>query len=274
VTGFREVADRVYVLRYPVLDVNVTLVVGDGAALVVDTLSSNQQASQLRAAVRRVTPHPLTLVNTHHHFDHAFGNAVLRADSPGCPIWAHEHARWQLAERTPHRLPELYAEFADAEPVLAAELGEVVVTPPDHAVHDTATLHVGGRPVELRHFGRGHTAGDLVVRIPDAAVLLTGDLVEEGADPSFDDSYPLEWPDTVAAFLPLCTGVVVPGHGAPVDAAFVRDQHDRLSSLDWAIREGHRDGQPAEAVAKGVRFDPGAALIAVRRGYAELTGAG
>jgi glyoxylase-like metal-dependent hydrolase (beta-lactamase superfamily II) len=272
VTGFGEVADRVYVLRYPVLDVNVTLVVGDGAALVVDTLASNQQAAELRAAVRRVTPYPLTLVNTHHHFDHAFGNAVLRDDSPGCPIWAHEHARWQLTERTPHRLPDLYAEFVATEPELAGQLGEVLVTPPDHTVHDAATLRVGGRAVELRHLGRGHTAGDLVVRVPDADLLLTGDLVEEGADPSFDDAFPLEWPDTVAALLPLCTGVVVPGHGAPVDGAFVRDQHARLAALDWAIREGHRDGQPAGRVATTVPFAPPGALIAVRRGYAELAG--
>ena len=46
-TAFTELADRVYLLRYPVLDVNVTLVVGDGAALVVDTLSTPAQATEL-----------------------------------------------------------------------------------------------------------------------------------------------------------------------------------------------------------------------------------
>ena len=73
---FVEVADRVHVLRDPLLHVNVTLVVGDGAALLVDTLSTAGQARELAEAARAVTPHPWTIVNTHHHFDHCFGNAT------------------------------------------------------------------------------------------------------------------------------------------------------------------------------------------------------
>jgi glyoxylase-like metal-dependent hydrolase (beta-lactamase superfamily II) len=269
-TAFAEVARDVYVLRYPVLDVNATLVVGDGAALLVDTLSTDDQARHLHDAVRAVTPHPLIVVNTHHHFDHCFGNAVLAA--PDRPIWAHEEAARLLREEATRLQRECYAEWAPLEPELAGGLATVTIRPPDHTVHLEAVLDVGGRSVALRHLGRGHTAGDLVVRVPDADLLLTGDLVEEGADPSFDDAFPLEWPDTVAALLPLCTGVVVPGHGAPVDGAFVRDQHARLAALDWAIREGHRDGQPAGRVATTVPFAPPGALIAVRRGYAELAG--
>lgn len=77
--GFVEVADRVLVLREPLLAVNVTLVLGEGQALLVDTLSTVGQAVELAEAVRAVTADPLTLVNTHHHFDHCFGNATLAA---------------------------------------------------------------------------------------------------------------------------------------------------------------------------------------------------
>jgi glyoxylase-like metal-dependent hydrolase (beta-lactamase superfamily II) len=38
------------------------------------------------------------VVNTHHHFDHCFGNATL-AGTDGCPIWAHEEAARYLRER-------------------------------------------------------------------------------------------------------------------------------------------------------------------------------
>jgi len=48
---FVELADRVYLLRYPVLDVNVTLVLGDDAALVVDTLSTAGQAAERALSV-------------------------------------------------------------------------------------------------------------------------------------------------------------------------------------------------------------------------------
>jgi len=81
--GLIEVGPDVYVLRYPVLDVNVSLIVGGEVAVVVDTLSTVDQATELATAVRAVTPLPLAIVNTHHHFDHCFGNATLAASTPG-----------------------------------------------------------------------------------------------------------------------------------------------------------------------------------------------
>jgi glyoxylase-like metal-dependent hydrolase (beta-lactamase superfamily II) len=272
VSGFAEVARGVYVLRYPVLDVNVSLVVGDGAALLVDTLSTEAQARELREAVRAVTPHPLTVVNTHHHFDHCFGNAVLAA--PDRPIWAHEEAARLLREEAGRLQRESYAEWVPTHPELAAGLAAVAVRPPDHTVHLAATIEVGGRPVALRHLGRGHSAGDLVVHVPDADVLVAGDLVEEGAPPDFGDAYPLEWPETLVALLGLATSatVVVPGHGAVVDVDFVRAQHADLTALEWLIRDGHTDGATVDEVAARAPFGPVAARVAVRRAYAELAG--
>jgi glyoxylase-like metal-dependent hydrolase (beta-lactamase superfamily II) len=272
VNRFTEVARDVYVLRYPVLDVNASLVVGDGAALLVDTLATDAQARELREAVRAVTPHPLTVVNTHHHFDHCFGNAVLAA--PDRPIWAHEEAARLLREEATRLRREWYAEWADREPDLAAGLAAVTVRPPDHTVHLEAAIEVGDRSVALRHLGRGHSAGDLVVHVADADVLIAGDLVEEGAPPSFGDGYPLEWPETLFALLRLTssTTVVIPGHGAVVDRDFVRAQHDELTELDWLIREGHACEIPADEVAARAPFGPDTARVAIRRGYDELSG--
>jgi glyoxylase-like metal-dependent hydrolase (beta-lactamase superfamily II) len=274
VTALREVAAGVHVLRYPVLDINVTLVVGDGEALLVDTLSTDAQARELAAAVRAVTSYPLTIVNTHHHFDHCFGNAVVAEG--GRPIWAHEEAAALLAERAERLRREWYEQWAPTDPELAAGLAEVRVVAPDRTVHREAELTVGGRAVLLRHLGRGHTAGDLVVRVPDADVLVAGDLVEESGPPSFEDSYPLEWPDTVHELLHLAGPgtTVVPGHGATVDRAFVAGQHEALTALAWLIREGYDGDAPVEAVAAKSDWPPATALTAVRRGYAELSGRG
>ncbi|MEV1286265.1 MBL fold metallo-hydrolase [Micromonospora sp. NPDC049679] len=271
--GFVEIRDGVHVLRYPLLDVNVTLVVGDGAALLVDTLSSPDQARELIAAARRVTPHPWTIVNTHHHFDHCFGNAVV-AGEPPCPIVAHEETARLLRQDVEAVRREAYEETLPIEPQLAAELAGVAVLAPTRTVKQRATLEVGGRRVELAHLGRGHTAGDLVVHVPDADVLVAGDLVEEGAAPSFRGSYPLEWPDTVAALLRLAgpDTAIVPGHGAVVDEEFVSAQHAELVTLDWLIRDGHADRAPAERVAARAPFGIDASLPAVRCGYAELSG--
>ncbi|MCM0678992.1 MBL fold metallo-hydrolase [Micromonospora phytophila] len=267
---FVEVADRVHVLREPLLRVNVTLVVGDDAALLVDTLSTAGQAAELAAAARAVTPHPWTLVNTHHHFDHCFGNATLAADPPR-PVYAHERAA--EAMRDPDRLRrEAYEEMRDEQPTLAGELADVVLLAPTHTVRTRTVLDVGGRRVVLRHPGRGHTAGDLVVHVPDADVLVAGDLVEQSGPPAFEESYPLRWPDTVAELLRMTTPatVVVPGHGEPVDAGFVRDQHAQLAELARLIRAGHTGGAPPERVAAEAPFGARPALHAARRGYAEL----
>jgi glyoxylase-like metal-dependent hydrolase (beta-lactamase superfamily II) len=280
VIRFTELADRVYLLRYPVLDVNATLVLGDRAALLVDTLSTPAQAAELVEAIGAVTSYPLTIVNTHHHFDHCFGNAVLAAAGAdagaggGMAVWAHEVAAEHLRERGARWQRAWYEQWLPTEPDLAKGLAEAAILPPNRTVHTEATLDVGGRPVRLRHFGRGHTDGDLVVLVPDVDVVLAGDLVEESGPPDFGDAYPLEWPETLAALTQQLTPatVVVPGHGAPVDRAFVDAQHARLTELDWLIRDGHADDVPERAVAARSPFGPGPSLVAVSRGYAELSG--
>jgi len=89
-TEFTEVADGVFVLVYPKLRVNCTLIVGDTGALLVDTLSTVAQARELRAAVERVTDRPLLVVNTHHHFDHCFGNATFTSPPFAAPVLHHD----------------------------------------------------------------------------------------------------------------------------------------------------------------------------------------
>ena len=102
--------------------------------------------------------------------------------------------------------------------------------------------------MELIHPGRGHTAGDLVVRVPDADVMLGGDLIEE-SDPPFigDDSWPMEWPTTLDLVLSLMTDrtVVVPGHGQVVDRDFVQDQRAELGTIAETIRDLASRGVPA-----------------------------
>jgi glyoxylase-like metal-dependent hydrolase (beta-lactamase superfamily II) len=274
VATFVEIGTDVHVMRYPILDVNVSLIVGGEVAVVVDTLSTTAQAIELGAAVRAITPLPLVLVNTHHHFDHCFGNAVLADLSPGSQIWAHEATLFTLREDGAKLQRAWYEQLLPVDPELAEGVAAVTLRPPERGVQGESIMDIGGRVVELRHLGRAHTEGDLIVVVPDADVLIAGDLVEQAGPPSFEDSYPVEWPETLAALrlLPLPTAVIVPGHGAPVDLEFVRAQHDELTELAWLIRDGHADGAKPESVAAKAPYDPAVALVAVRRGYADLAG--
>jgi glyoxylase-like metal-dependent hydrolase (beta-lactamase superfamily II) len=231
--GWAEIGDRVFVRRHHGLDLNCGLVVGDDACLVVDTRSHLGEGRALAEAVRAVTPHPWTVVNTHPHYDHCFGNAAFRP----ADVWAHRRCAADLAATADlQRADAVAGMLADGDP--GAELvAAAPVDLPDHLVDRAAVLPIGGRPVSLRYLGRGHTDADLVVAVDD--VLFAGDLVEEGAPPAMDDAFPLEWPVTMTALLELVRGPVVPGHGAVVDAAYVAAQRDELAELArWLTGSG------------------------------------
>lgn len=232
-TGFHEVADRIWVARYAWWDVNITLIGGDGGLLMVDTHASSVAARQVVDDVRRLGLGPVTgLVNTHAHFDHTFGNAELRSAFGPLPIHATDEAAAttvMAGERMKEQLRTGEEHDERAEEILATE-----IVPADRTFSSVAVLDLGGRLVELVHPGRGHTGGDLVVRVPDADVLLAGDLVEESGPPWIGpDSFLAEWPATLEVVVRMLTGdsLVVPGHGKPVDRAFVLEQHAELFRL-------------------------------------------
>lgn len=244
VPSFREIAPGTFVRRHSELDVNCGLVVGSERALVIDTRSTTQRGEALAEAVREVTPLEQVVVNSHAHYDHCFGNAAFR-DSQ---IYAHvgaadslmrtaEHQRSQVVEHL-HRTdrPELAQTYVDTEVVLPFYLVEEEVT----------AIDLGDRTAYLLFGGRGHTDHDLVVAVPEVGTVFWADLIEQGADPAMDDSYPLEWGATLQRLLehPHVRGarVHVPGHGDVVDSAFVSRQAQTLTTLAAELSEALRAG--------------------------------
>jgi glyoxylase-like metal-dependent hydrolase (beta-lactamase superfamily II) len=271
--GFREVADRVWVARYAWFDVNITLVGGDRGLLVVDTHGSTAAAREVVDDVRRLGAGDVTgIVNTHWHFDHSFGNHAFRTAYDAPPIHAHEHARDEL-EKWGERVKQRY-EDSPSDPH-HDEIGATEIVLPDHTFSSAKVLDLGDRAVELVHPGRGHTSGDIVVRVADADVVLAGDLVEESSPPYFnDDSWPMEWPLSLDIVLSLLTPstVVVPGHGTPVDRDFVEEQRNTVGIVAETIRDLASRGVPVDqALAAGEWPWPREHLAtAVQRGYEHL----
>ena len=278
--GFVEVADRVFVARYREWHVNVGLVLGRDGAVVVDTRASGVQGGQVLDDVRRLGRDIAVrhVVNTHVHFDHTFGNvafddATVHAhDNVGRTLAAHAEHIKDLVRADPGDAPEMGYTSRDAADLLATR-----VRPPDRTFGTSGTIDLGDRVVTMAYDGRGHTDGDVAVLVPDTDALFLGDLVEESAHPSFgEDSWPLEWADTLTSHLVWVTErtVVVPGHGDPVDAAFVMSQRDDIAAVAAVIRD-RRDG--GASLADALR-EPDARLpypveeleAAFRRGWEQL----
>jgi glyoxylase-like metal-dependent hydrolase (beta-lactamase superfamily II) len=260
--GWQEVGDRVFRFRYRSLDLNVGAVLGDDEVLVVDTRSWVAEATELLADLRALTRLPCRqVVNTHWHFDHCYGNATLRPAA----IWGHERCVARLVGDGEARRRRLMAEH----PEVAEALAEVVLDPPDRQVGDGgAELEVGGRRVELRFCGRGHTDNDLVVAVPDAGVVFAGDLVEEGAPPQFGDAFPLEWPATLDRLVALGPATVVPGHGDVVDPGFVRGQRAELAAMAALCRRVAAGELPAAEAVRRAPFPEAFARAALDRAAA------
>ncbi len=274
---WQEIGDRVFVRRHASLDLNCGLVVGSHACLVIDTRLHLGEAADLIEAIRQITPLPWTVVNTHAHWDHCFGNAAFRP----AEIWSHTAAAKELAASgEPQRECAVELARSSGRDDIADQIQSAPIDLADRLVDEHAELILGDRTVDLRFLGRGHTGGDLVVDVdcgPDGSVLFAGDLVEEGNPPGFDDSFPFDWPGTLGRVHALARGPVVPGHGAVVDGTFVRDQRAELSALERIIRETLPGSANAAAeftgpVSAGSPYDDQTTRVAVRRGWLQAHG--
>jgi glyoxylase-like metal-dependent hydrolase (beta-lactamase superfamily II) len=185
----------------------------------------------LRTEAQELAGHRVThLALTHPHFDHVFGAAAFAgAEVYGAvgldAVFGARHARAELRA-------DAVGNGLDAR---AAQEAVDALVAPRHLVSGEWTLDLGGgRQVLLANVGPGHTGHDLVVLVPGSPeVVFCGDLVEESGEPQAGpDAVPSHWPAALDRLLGLGgdDALYVPGHGAVVDARFVRAQRDELAA--------------------------------------------
>ena len=276
---WHEAADRVFRARFDPYDVTVTVVVGADGAAVVDTRGSLAEGREIKDAVRTLTAAPIRwVVNTHAHFDHVWGNAEFVAPRlvPSASIWSHRSVpgNYEFDLGAPE-IAGFLEELRARGPEWAAKVDELEPAAPTELVEERAVIDLGDRELELLHLGRGHTDGDLWLRVSDADLLLAGDLVEQSGPPAYGpDSFPLEWAATLDSALTLIgpDTVIVPGHGEPVGADFVRRQQAEIDAVAREINRLHSAGiDAADALATGDWPFPREMLrTAVLRGYGAL----
>ena len=266
--GWVEIGERVFVRRYTFFDQNIVAILGREEALIVDTRSTPAQAREILDDLRELGAPPVGIVvNTHGHYDHAFGNSVFRP----APVWGHERCATML-----RRFGERMRESAAAEaPPIADGLRDVVIDPPDRLFRERASICLDDdREVELRYLGRGHTDNDIVLRVGGSDVLCAGDLLENGATPWFGDGYPIDWVTTAEAVLALVgpDTIVVPGHGDHDGRAFVESQLAGFRAVAEAGRRVVAGEASIDDVLALVPWPVAEARLPVERAVAQLRG--
>lgn len=216
---------------------NMTLIVGDEAAAVIDTGNSYRAGALMREAVRAVTDKPLRyVVNTHMHPDHTLGNAAFVED--GVRFVAHHKMPRALSLRA-----ETY--LAQVERLLGADGVGTRIVLPDLLVEDRLTLDLGGRPLELRAHPTAHTDNDLTVLDVATGTWVMGDLLFVGHIPTLDGSLN-GWLGLLERLGEVPLARAVPGHGpARVEWPTGADPERRyLSALRRDIRQLLEEGRP------------------------------
>jgi glyoxylase-like metal-dependent hydrolase (beta-lactamase superfamily II) len=223
---WERIADGVFRCRLSFLDVSVGLVYGRAGALLIDTGTTLTEARAIAGDVQDIAGAEVShILLTHNHFDHLLGASAF----DGAEIYCAPEVAATMADRTDHLRADALrygAEAGEVDRAIAA------LREPEYRV-TAAVVDLGDRTVSISHPGRGHTGHDLIAVVAgdERPVVFCGDLVEESGDPAIDaDSDPVAWPSTLERLIEAGgeDAVFVPGHGAVVDAAFIRRQQDWL----------------------------------------------
>jgi glyoxylase-like metal-dependent hydrolase (beta-lactamase superfamily II) len=188
----RPLGDGLHVLAEPG-HVNSFLVLGDERALLFD---SGMGIGSILSEVREITPLPLLVVNSHHHYDHRGGNAELAPHAVAIAVHpagvdAHDEApaHWRADyETVAHRMEKRFDEFAQLDhetfftlmeaqtvrPVPDLSSWRIPAVRPTRVLEDGELLDLGGRTLRVLHTP-GHSPDGLCLWDETTGSLLAGD---------------------------------------------------------------------------------------------------
>ena len=249
---------------------NAGFVDGGTAALSIDTCATERRSRAYVEAIAAQSSTPVrTVVNTHHHSDHTFGNYLF----PGAAVVAHERTRTELLRTGGPKPQPLW------DPI---DFGHIEIAPPTVTFQDAVTIWVGELECRVSHVGTAaHTTNDSIVWIESQGVLFAGDLVFSGATPFYVGGS-IRGAITVLrdVLAPLDARVVVAGHGEVADSGLIERCLAYLEWVETIAAAGMAAGLNPLELARDVDLgefttwsDPERIVGNLHRAYAELAGA-
>ena len=191
---------------------NGIIIIGDDGVLVIDPFQSPELANLMLATVKELTDQPVRYVlNTHFHFDHTGGNSAIAAQK--IPIIGRGDIRNLMLTKNTERDPN--------------------ITPPTIILKENGSMWLGKREIRLEK-AEGHTIGsDIVAYVPDAKVLITGDILFNERFPYINDGDLRQWQKTLDDLGDRYEEVtVIPGHGPITDSKGLANLKGYLDNLE------------------------------------------
>jgi len=197
------------------------------------------------ADAKKVSSKPVRYVfDTHHHGDHAYGNAVWT--QAGAITIAYQGVADEMKRYEPARWQASMKQRKDV-----ADMNRTAPEPPKETFTDNPhVLTDGARRVEFRSFGWAHTRGDGFVYLPAEKVLCTGDAVANGPYNYTADGNIGNWPKVVDGALKLNVEHVLPGHGPAGGKEVLVGQRAFMVELRKAVQAAIQSGKKIDDLVK------------------------
>jgi len=266
---FKEIdlGDRVFILERGPWSDNLTVIDAGPSLIVVDTWSSPVAAAKAKAIITDRFHQPVShVINTHHHWDHTFGNQAFE----GAEIVGHASCAEDMAKEysTPAaraqaleyaRSRSQYHSVKDYARSVAADIEkDFRLTPPRHLIGDRETLRIGDLTCKLYHAPGLHTRSNLTIFIPELGLLFTRREFDGQGLPVLEAGVDLEkligsLEDIVGSNRPV--KYILMGHGQPIADPDLRPALEFLKGLRTDRKEGRpRNASPANDSGENKRI--------------------
>ncbi len=205
-----------------------------------------KEAGDVIEAIKKTTDKPIRYVlDSHHHGDHAYGNAVFA--KAGATVVAQTNCARLLRVDGPKEFAEA-AKPKGGRKDLAASFLKV----PDLIFDTKLVLDDAKQHVEFLFLGHAHTAGDAFMYLPRHKILCTGDACTNGPFNYMGHSDSSSWIRVLDKAQQLDVDIVCPGHGPLAGKDVLKKQQRYFVELRQQVRKGIDSGKEFDDILKSI----------------------